>query len=118
MGRGPRRTARARVHHGTGVADPIIMIARTSDAENKDMVDAPLQYSAADATLAAEGADGVAAIAKDLEKLAALKDEVNPDYLGSAAEPTPPPRPIFSPARNRVDAGSVPAAAAASDERV
>jgi|EP01047_Picozoa_sp_COSAG01_P011537 hypothetical protein len=94
------------------------MIARTSDAENKDMVDAPLQYSAADATLAAEGADGVAAIAKDLEKLAALKDEVNPDYLGSAAEPTPPPRPIFSPARNRVDAGSVPAAAAASDERV
>jgi hypothetical protein len=89
MGRGPRRTARARVHHGTGVADPIIMIARTSDAENKDMVDAPLQYSAADATLAAEGADGVAAIAKDLEKLAALKDEVNPDYLGSAAEPAP-----------------------------
>lgn len=50
-------------------------------SSHKQLVEQPLRFAASDAELAVEHLDDISAMAKQLEELDQLKDQINPAYL-------------------------------------
>jgi phage shock protein A len=62
---------------------------------HKQLVEQPLQFAASDEDLAMEHLEDIRAMAKQLEELDQLKDQINPAYLSgvcSSAHPAPSKR--------------------------
>ena len=55
-------------------------------SSHKQLVEQPLHFAASDTTLAVERLEDVQAIAKQLEELEQLKDQINPTYLSCASQ--------------------------------
>lgn len=60
---------------------------------HKQLVEQPLQFAASDADLAMEHLEDIRAMAKQLEELDQLKDQINPAYLSGVCSSSPPPHP-------------------------